>query len=83
MAYIDSIEVVGTQRKPLFPEKIIVRPLKHMDHAPILTTLESDGFNQIASRGPKYDWVYTLYYFMTTAGEEERKMSRFRLEIIT
>jgi hypothetical protein len=83
MAYLDNIEVTCPERedRALFPEKIVVRPLRHLDHAPILTTLESDGFNQEATRGPKHDWIYTLDYFMLTEGES-RTTTRFRLEII-
>lgn len=83
MAYIEAIEVIPGKESPLFPEKITIRPNRHLNHAPILTTLEADEFIPRIDRGSKFDWVYTLEYVaMWGSAEEERETTRFRLEII-
>jgi hypothetical protein len=78
MRFIEAIDVELDKQGP-YPKRIVIHPTQHLSYAPLLTPLESDLANISTSRGNKHDWVYTIDYFMTS---EERRMLRYRLEII-
>lgn len=78
MRFIEAIDVELDKGK-VYPVRIVIHPKQHLSYAPLLAPLESDLANISASRGNKYDWVYTLDYFMTNS---ERKTLGYRLELI-
>ena len=78
MHFIESIDV-EPDKNDLYPKQIVVHSKQHLSYAPLLMPLDSDMANISTSRGKKYDWVYTLDYFMTNS---EREELRYRLEII-
>ncbi|MDP2604720.1 MAG: hypothetical protein Q8S00_19360 [Deltaproteobacteria bacterium] len=78
MRFIEAIDVELDKEGP-YPKRIIIHPTQHLSYAPLLTPLESDLADISTSRGNKHDWIYTIDYFMTS---EERRMLRYRLEII-
>jgi len=79
MHYIETIDI-ELDKEPPYPKQIIIHAVKHLPYAPLLTPLDGGGISNISiSRGKKYDWVYTLDYFMTSDEWEEL---RYRLEII-
>ncbi len=79
MRFIEAIDVELNKDQMPYPKRIIIHPKQHLSYAPLLITLESDLANISSSRGKKYDWIYTLDYFMTN---DERKTLRYRLELI-
>jgi len=79
MRFIEGIDVEMDKKESLYPKQIIIHPKQHLSYAPLLMPLDSDLANISASRGKKYDWIYTLDYFMTNS---ERKTLRYRLELI-
>lgn len=78
MAFIQSIEVEPSTHLP-YPKRIIVSPNKHLAQAPLLTLLDSDMANVEVSRGTKFDWFFTLDYFMTNSA---REILKYRIEIM-
>lgn len=75
--YIAEIKVQAG-KDPLYPEKIIVTPTKHLSQAPLLQIADENTFQIKAERGIKYDWVYTLRGIVMISD----KPALFRLEII-
>ena len=62
------------------PELITVTAKRYLNHEPLITTLEDEWMDFDISRGPKYQFIYSLRYGMDHCPNLRR---RFRLEIFS
>lgn len=80
MEVLENIDVVRPAEGGNVPEEIIIQPNRHLNHAPILQTLENELIEVEYTRGKGYEWHYRLEYIMYDNVFTGKR--RFRLEIL-
>jgi len=80
MAYLEKIAVSKGEKGEL---QITIKPIKYIGIEPILEPLDS-RYAIKAERGHGYDWIFQLNSMnvVTWHSPKERRVERFRLEII-
>lgn len=80
MQIIDNIQINREDAKNnSLPAEIIINPKRHLAHAPLLQTLETELIDILATRGKGFEWRYRLDYQMSNGVFDHKR--RFRLEV--
>jgi len=80
MALIEDISL--TNYCDTLPSTIIIRPRRHLQNAPVITTIDPFTLLLTESRGNKHEWVYQVKYALAPLSDDPVVSIRFRLEII-
>lgn len=78
-----KVEDIGKEQTGgKLPFRVIVRPKRLLTHAPLISVLDTFSVDIAVERGPKFDWVYTIYYGGPVSEKNQYQRCRYRLEVL-